>query len=288
MNTRDMQIFMKIADYRSITRTAEDIQMTQPAVSNTLKRLEDEIGYPLFYRRGKWLILNEQGSLFYNAAQEFLGEAAHVQEGLRVEDHPKSEIVIKVYTHSDKLFDLLGSFTRENPDVRIVLRQGDVFQKENFRITDFQVLMESDRFENASFLPLEHRGALYAILPEQHPLTKFTQLTPADLRGEKFVFLQDSSATGMEATYKICVSSGIAPEVSMVTETNSSKFSAIRRGCGIGLAFDNALSLAPLIKDCKLVPVAIPLSVDWLCLTWQEGRLSDTGKQFLKFVKERG
>ena len=133
----------------------------------------------------------------------------------------------------------------------------------------------------------EHRGALYAILPEQHPLTAQSHLTMADLKSEKFVFLRDPSTERMEATYDVCLSSGMTPRISMVTDTNTSKFSAIRRGCGVGLAFDNALSLAPLIKDCKLVPVAAPLTVDWLYLTWNEEKLSVSGKQFLDFVKER-
>jgi DNA-binding transcriptional LysR family regulator len=73
----------------------------------------------------------------------------------------------------------------------------------------------------------------------------------------------------------------------MVTDTNSSKYSAIRRGCGIGLVFDNAFSLAPLLKDCKLVPMAEPLTVDWLCLTWREDKLAEAGRQFLEFVLAR-
>ena len=48
VNTRDLQIFLKIADYNSITRAAEDMQMSQPAVSSILKRLEEETGHALF------------------------------------------------------------------------------------------------------------------------------------------------------------------------------------------------------------------------------------------------
>lgn len=42
MNTRDLQIILKIVDYKRVTRTAEYFRMTQPAVSSTLKRIEDE------------------------------------------------------------------------------------------------------------------------------------------------------------------------------------------------------------------------------------------------------
>lgn len=287
MNTRDMQIFIKIADYRSITRTAEDIQMTQPAVSSTLKRIEEELGYSLFTRRGKWLILNAQGKVFYDASREFLGEIAHVQEGLQVDKHHKEEIVIKMHTHSDKLYSLMGQFTEENPDVRMILRQGSANREEAFRKADFEVCMTHDRSLESEFLPLEHHGALYAILPEKHPLACRPQLYLEDLQKEKFVFLRDSTPTGLEATYQICLNCGLRPDVSVVTDNNSTKYSAIRRNCGIGVAFDNELSLAPLIRDCKLVPVSLFLPVDWLCITWKADQLSATGERFLEFVKGR-
>ena len=89
MNTRDLQIFLKIADYNSITRAAEDVQMTQPAVSSILKRLEEELGYSLFARRGKWLTLNAQGQALYRAARKFLEEFSHVREGLYLGDYPR-------------------------------------------------------------------------------------------------------------------------------------------------------------------------------------------------------
>lgn len=287
MNTRDMQIFIKIADYRSITRTAEDIQMTQPAVSSALKRLEEDIGYPLFTRRGKWLILNQLGRSFYDAAKEFLGEIAHVQEGLQVENYHKEEIVIKMHTHSDKLYALLGEYCWAHPDVRIIIRQGDTSQEEKFRHSDFQVLMSQDRDGEAQFLPLEHRSALYAILSERHPLAVNVQLSLQDLHKEKFVFLRNNSPTGMEATYQILLDAGIRPNVSMVTDNNSNKYSAIRWGCGVGLVFENELSLAPLIQDCKLLPVQMPLTVKWLVLAWKQENLSAAGMRFLEYVKKR-
>ena len=96
MNTRDLQIFLKIADYNSITRAAEDMQMSQPAVSSILKRLEEETGHALFSRKGKWLIVNEQGKLFYRSARKFLEEFSHVQEGLYLGDFPQAELVFRI------------------------------------------------------------------------------------------------------------------------------------------------------------------------------------------------
>ena len=286
MNTRDLQIFIKIADYRSITRTAEDLQMTQPAISSALKRLEEELGYPLFIRRGKWLLLNSQGELFYHASKDFLAEIDHMKSGLQLNDHQKKEIVIKMYLHSDRLYELLGSFTEENPDIRVTLQTGVNTGSESYRTSDFHVLLLPDRDESDDFLPLEHRGGLYAILPVNHPFASYTHLTIDDLRDEKYVFQTVSDSAGIESVYHACISAGFTPKISVITSGKTSKFAAIRKGCGIGLAYDNALSLAPLIKDCRVIPVEFPLKISWLGLAWKPEELTEAAERFLAFAKE--
>ena len=282
-----MQIFVKIADYQSITRAAEDIQMTQPAVSSTLKRIEEELGYPLFIRRGKRLILNEQGKVFYSATQELFGEIAQLHGSIHTGNPQKDELIIKVCTYSDKLYQLLGAYSKENPAIRIVLRQANADKKEFYRFEDFTVQRVGEATSEQNYIPLECRGGIYAILPDRHPLASRPQLTLSDLEKQKFVFLRDHADSGMESVYDICVRAGFIPDVSMIVETLATKYSAIRRGCGIGLIFDNSLSLAALIKDCRLLPVSLPMMVDWLGLYWNEDILSDTGKNFLSFIRER-
>lgn len=287
MNTRDMQIFAKIADYQSITRAAEDIQMTQPAVSSTLKRIEEELGYPLFIRRGKRLILNEQGRVFYNATQELFGEIAQLHGSIQTGNPQKEELIIKVCTYSDKLYQLLGVYAKENPAIRIILRQANAAKREVYRFEDFTVKKVGEEAAAQNYLPLESRGGIYAILPDCHPLASCPQLTLSDLKKQKFVFLRDNADSGMESVYEICIRAGFVPDVSMIVDTLSTKYSAIRRGCGIGLVFEDALSLAALIKDCRLLPVSVPMMVDWVGLYWNDDILSETGKNFLSFIRER-
>lgn len=287
MNTRDMQIFVKIADYQSITRAAEDIQMTQPAVSSTLKRLEEELGYSLFIRRGKRLFLSEQGKVFYMASREFFGEIAQLQGIVQAGNPQKNELIIKVCTYSDRLNKLLGEYAKEKSDVRIVLRQADAVHRENYRREDFTVQMVNKTKYAQNYIPLECCGGMYAIVPNHHPFADCFQLSISDLENQKYVFSRANTDNGVERAYEICVRAGFVPDISMVTETLTAKYSAIRRGCGIGLVFENALSLAALIKDCRLVPVSLPMMVDWLGLCWNEEKISETGRDFLSFVKRR-
>lgn len=285
MNTRDLQIFLKIADYNSITRAAEDMQMSQPAVSSILKRLEEEAGHDLFSRKGKWLIVNEQGKLFYRSARKFLEEFSHVQEGLYLGNYPQEELVFRICRNSDTLYSILGRFAEKNPDIRLVLQRGCAGQQENFRKADFTVSLEKEYNREKEFLPLEHRAALYAIVPKKNPLSASSRLMLTDLRDQYFVFLKNRDNSIPEGVYQTCLQMGFQPKVSLFVDSNSSKYSAIRAGCGIGLAFDNELSLAPRIKDWRIIPVIAQLNVEWVGISWSKERLTEAGKSFLEFVR---
>mgnify|MGYP001030359249 FL=1 len=286
VNTRDLQIFLKIADYNSITRAAEDMQMSQPAVSSILKRLEEETGHALFSRKGKWLIVNEQGKLFYRSARKFLEEFSHVQEGLYLGDFPQAELVFRICRNSDLLYAILGRFAEQNSDIRLVLQRGSAEQQENFRKADFTVSLEKEYNRKKRFLPLEHRAALYAMVPKKNPLSARNRLTLEDLLDQSFVFLKNSDDSIPEGAYQACLQMGFRPRVSVFVDSNNSKYSAIRAGCGIGLAFDNELSLAPRIEKWRVIPVLAPLNVEWIGISWSEERLTEAGTRFLTFVEQ--
>ncbi|MGN8817129.1 LysR family transcriptional regulator [Oribacterium sp. HCP28S3_H8] len=286
MNTRDLQIFIKIADYNSITRAAEDVQMTQPAVSSILKRLEEELGYALFSRRGKWLIMNAQGELFYRAARKFLEEFSHVQEGLYLENYPQEEIVIQICRNSDKLYSLLGRFSMANPTIRLILQRGKASQQENYRKADFTISLEKEHNPRKQFYPLEHCAALYALIQKKNPLSSRHWLRLEDLKQESFVFLKNKDDSIPERVYQACIQLNFHPKVSVFTDSIINKYLAIRCGCGVGLSFDNEVSFAPRCSDWAVIPVMEPLSVEWVGLSWFEDKLSPAGRKLLTFIKE--
>ncbi len=56
-----LRVFLRVADYEHITRAAEELALTQPAVSRTIQSLEQEAGLPLFERQGRRPGVKEEG-----------------------------------------------------------------------------------------------------------------------------------------------------------------------------------------------------------------------------------
>ena len=86
MDLKEIEVFLKVMEYKKLTAAADSLGMTQPAVSNILKRMEQELGSPLFIRRGKTLLPSVQGQIFYESArnQQFMIQRAisGVNQGL--------------------------------------------------------------------------------------------------------------------------------------------------------------------------------------------------------------
>ena len=72
MNIQQLTYIVEIANRKSISRAAEYLFVSQPALSQQIRNLEKELGYRVFRRTSKGLELTEKGNLFYEKAQEML------------------------------------------------------------------------------------------------------------------------------------------------------------------------------------------------------------------------
>src|SRR2546425_8322155 len=85
MELRHLRYFVAIAEERSVPRAAERLHMQQPPLSQQLRALEDELGFPLFERRPKGVELTAAGAAFLEEARGLLAGAQRAKErGARV------------------------------------------------------------------------------------------------------------------------------------------------------------------------------------------------------------
>ena len=68
MELKQLQSFCAVVQYRSFTRAAEKLYLSQPTVSTHIRQLEEELGTKLFERRGRSIVLTESGTLLQTRA----------------------------------------------------------------------------------------------------------------------------------------------------------------------------------------------------------------------------
>src|SRR3989338_5695803 len=94
---RQLQVFESVARNSSYTRAAEELHLTQPAVSMQIKQLEDSLGLPLFEQLGKKIYLTEAGREMYHYARAIaqqLREAEGVLESLKGVKRGRLEVAV--------------------------------------------------------------------------------------------------------------------------------------------------------------------------------------------------
>ncbi len=128
MNTKQLKLFLLIADLKSFSKAAELEALTQPAVTQQISRLEREVGSTLFRRRHKRTELTKKGKLFYRFAKNMLSMVESLQRELRIIDLKDSDVLKIGSSHiptSSILYKAIVEFKRTNPNVYVIYEVSD-------------------------------------------------------------------------------------------------------------------------------------------------------------------
>lgn len=80
IETKQLQYFLKCAEFGAFSKAAEELYTTQPNVSKVIKSLEEEIGIELFERQNNGILLNETGELIYQYAKDAMNNVKKISE----------------------------------------------------------------------------------------------------------------------------------------------------------------------------------------------------------------
>lgn len=131
MELRQLRYFLQVADLKSFSRAALAVRLAQPALSRQIRKLEEEVGAPLFYRDGRGAILTEIGKTYYERVKGILHQLEQAQiEVQSAKDMPTGEVVLGVPPQLGPVFiaQLIRLFRARYPTARIRVAEGFSFQ----------------------------------------------------------------------------------------------------------------------------------------------------------------
>src|SRR6478736_6010294 len=125
MQLQDLNAFVAVAHDRSFSKAAKKLHRTQPAISQAIRRLEDELGDKLFDRTSRNGALTEAGLLLQDHATRLLRLASEAEAAVReLQQVRRGRVVIganEAAVHS--LLHIIEHFTREHPQARVEVRR---------------------------------------------------------------------------------------------------------------------------------------------------------------------
>ena len=121
MRTTQLEYFIAVAKYKNFTRAANECYIAQSAISQQINALEEELGFPLFIRQTRKVILTEAGELFYKEVPEILHSLNSLQERCRaVSEGVSGTIKIGVAGYSQTVFmDKVKEFISLHPGIHV-------------------------------------------------------------------------------------------------------------------------------------------------------------------------
>jgi DNA-binding transcriptional LysR family regulator len=197
MDTRQLQAFCAVVEKKSFSQAAEQLGVTQPAVSLQVRALEDRVGQTLLDRSGRRVEATEAGRRLYRSAQRMLAlEEQLLEEAAADDGRLTGTLAIGASTgpgaHLVPL--LLCEFQREHPDLHVALSIWDT-QTVIDRVADRQLVVgvvgALRRHRSLEFEPLV-RDRIVLAVPPGHPAAGGT-ISVEDLKKETLIVMQEGA-----------------------------------------------------------------------------------------------
>ena len=285
---RQLQVFEKVANHLNYSRAAEELYLSQPAVSMQIKQLEGHIGLPLFEQMGKKIFMTEAGRELHHYARSIaqqLTEMEAVFDEMKGLGHGKLTISV-VNTANYFTPQLLARFCQRYPEINVILQVANrdaVLKQLADNSTDLAIMGQPPQGLDLiaeSFLD----NPMVVIAAPNHPLTTVKQVRFDQLAEQSFVSREQGSGT-RSAMERVFEKYSIQPRISMEMETNEAIKQAVQAGMGLGI-----LSLHSIELELETVRLAMlnvehfPLLRHWFVAHRSNKRLSSAALAFKDFL----
>lgn len=232
MDFYHLQYFQKIAEIQNMTQAARLLSISQPSLSRMLKGIENELGAPLFTRKGKNIELNAAGKIFLSYADQILPLFEQARAEINALSSEGKEITINML-YSNQIFpDLIASFTKSFSNIRINLSR---FINDKTAVNNCDIIIHaSDNI--ASKIPshkLMSEECLIGV-SRNHPFANLSQIPPEALKYEQFIILHKDNILG-GLTLKFFEDIGLSPKIAMECDDQSTVASFVSRNLGIAI-----------------------------------------------------
>jgi DNA-binding transcriptional LysR family regulator len=238
MDVDQLSSFAEVARRGNLSRAAETLRVTQPALTARLQRLEGELGTPLFVRTGRGMRLAESGRAFLPHAERALSE---LEDGRRVVTELQRGSVghlaigaapaVSTYV----LPSLLKSFADRHPNVQLSVRTGHSEEVLELVLRD-QVqlgLVRAIRHPDVKTTPL-YEDHLVLVVHPSHPFAERGVIATEDL-AEAQLILFDRTSSYHQLTSAFFREAGVTPRGVLELDNIDATKKMVRQGLGVAL-----------------------------------------------------
>ena len=289
---RQLKVFETVARRLSFSRAAEELHLTQPAVSIQIRSLEGHAGAALFEQLGKKIYLTQAGAELLPYCRAIIGQFDEAEDALaQIKGIAGGKLNVAVISAGDYFFpQLMVAFARQHPGVQLNLmvhNREELLGRLEANSTDLAVMVRPPAAldtQNDAFAP--HPYVIVAA--PDHALAGCGPIPMDELIRQPFVIREPGSDTWFSMQDAFGKHLGELNVAMEIKSTETIKQAVI---AGIGLGFLSAHTIGRELTAGSLVVLEVegfPLMLNWYVVHRREKRLPPVARAFREFLLSEG
>ena len=240
MELQQLEYFRVVARTEHVTQAAEELAITQPALSRAMARLERDLGVSLFDHRGRSVKLNRYGKAFLQHVERALGAIDEGRRELTDLADRDAGVIAFGFAHAlgtSVVPDLIAGFRQQHPRARFqLLQNASHIILDELEAGDVDLALVSpvpptrERIETLELSSEE----LYLAVPHDHRFAKRRSVRLAELRDDTFVCLREGYGL-RSLTDHFCEQAGFAPKIAFEGEEIATLRALVSVGLGVAI-----------------------------------------------------
>lgn len=289
MNLNQLKLFYLAVKRKSLSSAAQELNITQPAVTKGIQRIQEHYEVKLVRRKGKDVALTAAGKAVYQIAEKIFEMEKMAEECLLKHQQKERN---QVCLHASESFGayylpiIISRFNKANPHVKVTV---DI-------VPNKQVIDETLNFQNdfgCISIPLKNKKLIIQeiledqaviIVPPEHPFAQKTTIAPGDLEGQVIIMHEEGSLF-QEFIHSFKEKYNIAFSMPITLSNNEAIKRAVEGGTGIALISKHAVREE--IKNKRLVAVSLtdkPIARKFYMIFHKDKFLSGTVQTLMDMI----
>ena len=288
MTITQIRYFVVVAQIQNLSKAAKTLHISQPALSKSIAKLEEEFGTELFLHKGRNIVLSEQGKVFLTHAWMSLRRFDHMLIDMQEQTSGTPMHLSVCAYQADSVFTgHLMAFAMLHPEVEIDISDiGTGDREPDINRYDVMVYPDSQRFGKLHSILLREEPYLLA-LPADHPLSEKETASPSDLIGQHFVFMNQGSID-VEEAYYLCSGMNLRVKALYMTNIREQHRLIVASGAALGFVPEGCADAYRLDPAIRVLPFEADQFKRRIMICFKRDKhISPAGKLFQVFLYDR-
>ncbi len=230
MDTQKLKYFYTVAKLEHITRASEELHISQPSLTQSMKLLQEEIGVPLFRKQGRRIVLTEYGVYLKKKLDTLLPQFDNLPNEInQLKKTVNKTVKLNILAASSFVVNVIMKYKKNNADVIFDFEQNDLKNDCDILITtnSIDTVNKSNCIKRC--VKEEH---IYLAVPKQSIYAERKSINLKEVKDENFIMLSNSRLFGAICN-RFCSIAGFTPKILFESDAPSAVQNIISMGTGV-------------------------------------------------------